>query len=143
MTTLSKGNARGLDTLSIIGGALVLLLILASDPYTYGSTGGDSFILNSSNRVPWQVFVSVLDAALLLSVMVSAVLGMSRRTRQFMVAETVWFVLANCVYVYRDGIARFNAVWSARLFWLLLASFACRILLLLLLFQRTRVIRQT
>ena len=87
-----------------LAGILFMFVVLAIDGYSYGWVGGDVQGLVH----PWQITLA-LACAVLLGVAFLLFVAQSETPvlRAVLVAEACVYLVANCVYVVRDGVSRF------------------------------------
>lgn len=124
---------------SVEGSILLLLAMLPLfDPYSSGRIGGDA---NVQFIYPWQVYATVASTCLLLAAGVLLVRNHIRHTPAVITLETAVFVVANWLYIQRDGfeLRGFSGYWASP-FPLLTVVFGAllRPILLLLLFRDRR-----
>jgi len=86
--------------------AVITLLLVLSDPYTYGLSGHDAVVIRA-----WQKFAGAVQVLLLLVITGSALSGQFTRASMLLGCEVLLALAVNVIYVWRDGWLRFEGPW--------------------------------
>lgn len=128
MSLTQEAKARTLRALRIVL-VIVLVGLMALDPYSYGSVGGDRHLFAFHG---WQVIATLALLILLASAAVQRSRGVAAR---LFAVELGLFLVTNLVYVLRDGIQTRSVVGNQSYYlpgMLVLAGIVIRLVLTLI-----------
>jgi len=132
MTPFEPKNPR-----AVIATMLIATVgLMALDPYSWGSTGGEL----GFERFSWQIVVFALQVGLFGILFVAVVRAQYRHALALVIAEFLLMVGLNTMLVLRDGAQRFIGGYTAdsTAAWLLIVGVILRVLIGLMVGSRMR-----